>query len=134
MKEMKQTKNKNDKNIDMHPYVVRAVASRYCELTDDDEHCPALYFLMTADEEILGITDDPSEGEDGHCIAASEADLTFLTEFQNNWPEANPYFWELQLYRNYIKASMELYRIRRGDEDECPTEQVRKIDSIRHAH
>ena len=130
MKPSNQQRKKKISSTAMYPYIFSAITSRYCELTYEDGHYPVLYFLITSDEDILGLTDDPSEGDHYHCSAASEGDITFITEFQKHWPDANPRFWELQLYRNYVKAGFELYKIRRDHEEESTLQRIGKIKAI----
>ena len=127
------TRAKNRYTPDKIEAIVRALQSPYCDFAEDESFfdTPQLYFRMTTELEILGITDEPFDTGEDYCVAASEHDFDFIIEFEKNWPGANPHFWELEIYRTYYRARMNLYDIRRGHPENCIHDAHKKIDNLK---
>jgi len=127
------TRAKNRYTPDKIEAIVRALQSPYCDFAEDQSFfdTPQLYFRMTTELEILGITDEPLDTFEEYCVAANEHDLDFIIEFEKNWPGANPHFWELEIYRTYYKARMNLYDIRRGYPENSIHDAHKKIDNLK---
>jgi hypothetical protein len=114
--------------------IVRALQSPYCDFAEDESFfdTPEVYIRMTTELEILGITDEPFDTGEDYCVAANQHDFDFIIEFEKNWPGANPHFWELEIYRKYYRARMNLYDIRREYPENCILERSKKIDKLKH--
>lgn len=124
---------KNRYTPDKIEAIVRALQSPYCDFADDESFfdTPQLYFLMTTELEILGVTDNPSDEIEGYCVAANDHDFDFIIGFKKNWEDVNPYFWELEIYRAYYRARSNLYNIRRSYPENSIHQHSKKIDNIK---
>ena len=113
--------------------IVSAIQSPYCDFDEDDSffNTPQLYFRMTTELEILGITDEAFDNGEDYCVAANDHDLEFIIEFEKNWPGINPHFWELETYRTYYRARMSLWNIQRDYPENCTLERSKKIDNLK---
>jgi len=111
---------------------IKALRSPYCALTEDDEeyNYPFLYFLMTNELEILGITDDPLDAGEHHCVAICEHEFVFIVEYGKIWGGAKPHYWELEIYRTYYKARMRLYDIVTSHTTDCSTQHEDKMTQL----
>ncbi|NUU34756.1 hypothetical protein [Pseudomonas sp. C2B4] len=127
------TRSKKGYTPDEVEAIIRALRSPYCDFADDESFfdTPQLYFLMTTELEILGITDNPSDESDEYCVPANDHDFAFIIEFKKNWEDVNPYFWELEIYRDYYRARSNLYNIRRGYPETSIHQHFKKIDNIK---
>lgn len=127
------TRAKTRYTLDKIEAIVRALQSPYCDFAKDESFSdtPQLYFRMTTELEILGITDEPFDNGEDYCVAANDHDLDFIIEFEKNWPGANPHFWELETYRMYFRARMRLYDIQREYPENCILERSKKIDNLK---
>ncbi len=114
--------------------ILKAFQSPYCAIVvDDNFHASQyMYFLMTTDMEITGITYEPSIQEGQHCVAASEAECDFILQFQINWPDSNQYYWQLEIYRTYHKARQALFDIKKSYPKKKRREHMAKIEQLRN--
>jgi hypothetical protein len=96
--------------------ILNAFRSPYCGIaTEAAPYKPhQMYFLMTNEMEITGFTYEPSIHEAQNCVAASEAECDFIVQFQINWPDSNPHYWQLETYRAYHKARQALFEIKKS--------------------
>lgn len=108
---------------------IRAIRSKYSDFADDEcfLDTPMFYFLMTTEMEILGVTDNPSDEDEGYCVAANQPDLDFLSTYAKNWPNANPHYWELEIYRKYYRANIALHGIGSDHSETSYSERLNKI-------
>jgi hypothetical protein len=116
------------------PAIVKAFLSPYCGITGEAEPYKShqMYFLMTTEMEITGFTYEPFIQEGQHCVAASETECEFIVQFQNNWPDCNPYYRQLETYRAYHKARQALFEIKQSYPKKKRREHMAKIERLRN--
>jgi hypothetical protein len=127
------TRTKTHYTLERIEAIVRALQSPYCDFAEGESFSDTseLYFRMTTELEILGITDEPFDSGEDYCVAANDHDLDFITEFEKNWPGTNPRFWELETYRKYYRARMSLWDIQRDYPENCTLERSKKINNLK---
>lgn len=114
--------------------ILNAFRSPFCGIaTETESYKPhQLYFLMTTEMEITGFTYEASIQEGQHCVAASETECDFIVQFQINWPDSNPYYWQLESYRAYHKARQALFEIKQSHPKRKRREHMAKIERLRN--
>lgn len=121
-------------NPEMLAAIINAFRSPYCEIASEAEpyKSPQMYFLMTTEMEITGYTYEPSIKEGQHCVAASETECDFIWQFQINWPDSNPNYQQLEIYRAYYKARQALFEIKQDYPKKKRREHKAKIETLRN--
>lgn len=114
--------------------ILTAFRSPYCEIATEAAYYKPhqMYFLMTTEMEITGFTYDASIQEGQYCVAASETECDFIVQFQINWPDSNPYYWQLESYRAYHKARQALFEIKQSHPKRKRSEHMAKIERLRN--
>ena len=114
--------------------ILYAFRSPYCGIATEAEFYKPhqLYFQMTTEMEITGFTYEASIQEGQHCVAASETECDFIVQFQINWPDSNPYYWQLECYRAYHKARQALFEIMQSHPKRKRREHMAKIERLRN--
>ncbi|MNJ58679.1 hypothetical protein D3C77_543270 [compost metagenome] len=87
---------------------------------------------MTTEMEITGFTYEPSIQDGQHCVAASETECDFIVQFQLNWPNSNPHYWQLEIFRAYYKARQALFGIKEDYPKKKLREHKAKIEILRN--
>lgn len=128
-----ESNNQTDCDPEKLAATLKAFHSPYCAVaTEHTFHTPPyMYFLMTTEMEITGFTYEPSIQEGQHCVAASEAECDFIVQFQINWPDSNPYYWQLETYRAYYKARQALFEIKQTPKKKR-REHMAKIEALKN--
>jgi hypothetical protein len=113
--------------------ILKAFHSPYCAIATKDkfDNPPYMYFLMTTEMEITGFTYEPFIYEGQYCVAASEAECDFIVQFQINWPDSNPYYQQLEIYRLYHKARKALLEIKQSPKKKR-REHMAKVELLRN--
>lgn len=125
--------NRTDCDPEKLAAILKAFHSPYCGIATEDKfhNPPYMYFLMTTEMEITGFTYEPSILVGQNCVAASEAECDFIVQFQINWPDSNPHYWQLETYRAYHKARQALFEIKQSPKRKR-REHMAKIERLRN--
>lgn len=91
-----------------------------------------MYFLMTNELEITGCTYEPSIQDRQHCVAASDSECDFILQFQINWPNCNPSYSQLEIFRSYYKAREAMFKIKQGHPKKKRREHIAKVEILRN--
>ncbi len=91
-----------------------------------------MYFLMTNELEITGCTYEPSIQDGQHCVAASDSECDFILQFQINWPNCNPSYSQLEIFRSYYKAREAMFKIKQGHPKKKRREHIAKVEILRN--
>lgn len=113
--------------------VLKAFNSPYCAIAPEVKFhdYPYMYFRMDSETKIIDVVFDPLPFEGEICVAASDDDCNFIAQFQINWPNSNPYYWQLETYRAYQKAKRALFEIQQIPKKKR-REHLAKIESFRN--
>lgn len=125
--------NRTDCDPEKLAEILNAFLSPYCGIATEAEPYKVhqMYFLMTNEMEITGFTYEPSTHEGQNCVAASEAECDFIVQFQINWPDSNPYYWQLEIFRAYHKARKALFEIKQSPKKKR-REHMAKVELLRN--
>lgn len=114
--------------------IVNAFRSPYCGIavTAGTYKQHQMYFFMTEELEITGCTYEPSIQDGQHCVAASDSECDFILQFQINWPNCNPTFSQLEIFRNYHKAREAIFNIKQDYPKKKRRDHMVKVETLRN--
>ncbi|WP_409259733.1 hypothetical protein [Pseudomonas sp. KCJK9009] len=135
---MNTSKINNANCTDCTPEKLSAIAyafrSSYCAINTEPDiyRQHQMYFLMTNQLEITGCTYEPSIQDGQHCVAASDSECDFILQFQINWPNCNPSYSQLEIFRSYYKAREAMFKIKQGYPKKKRREHIAKVEILRN--